>query len=99
MNADHSFDGYPPAIGYSWVRKQLAEFMNKECYESAGNAFSVGENDVILTSGCSHALDLAISAICNPGDSILIPKPCFPLYMTICKTYGFRIKSYDLNVS
>uniref|UniRef100_A0A1I8FFK4 Aminotran_1_2 domain-containing protein n=1 Tax=Macrostomum lignano TaxID=282301 RepID=A0A1I8FFK4_9PLAT len=39
--------------------------------------------DVILTSGCSSALDLCISVLANPGDNILIPRPGFSIYRTL----------------
>eukprot|EP00741_Cyanophora_paradoxa_P008113 tig00001229_g7850.t1 len=52
--------------------------------------------DVILTSGCSHALDLAISVLANAGQNILIPKPSFPLYQTICTHYAIQCRFYRL---
>lgn len=49
-----------------------------------------------MTSGCSHALDMAIAVLADPGKNILIPKPGFPLYKTICSGYGVETRSYDL---
>ena len=37
-------------------------------------------DDVVLTSGFSHALQLCIEVLCNPGDELLVPRPGFPLY-------------------
>ncbi len=36
-------------------------------------------NDVVIASGCSGALDIAISAVLDEGDNILLPSPGFPL--------------------
>ncbi|GIX79893.1 tyrosine aminotransferase, partial [Caerostris extrusa] len=41
--------------------------------------------DVVLTSGCSHALELFIGVLANPGQTILVPRPGFPLYKTLAK--------------
>lgn len=55
--------------------------------------------DVILTSGCSQAIDLAISVLCNPGDNILVPCPGFSLYKTLAVSMGIKVKLYNLLVS
>lgn len=55
--------------------------------------------DVILTSGCSQAIDLAISVLCNPGDNILVPCPGFSLYKTLAVSMGIQVKLYNLLVS
>jgi len=52
--------------------------------------------DIILTSGCSQALDFAIESLCSPGSSILLPAPGFPLYQTICMHLGVNMKFYPL---
>jgi len=36
--------------------------------------------DVFVTSGVSETVDLCISALVNPGEDILTPKPDYPLY-------------------
>lgn len=55
--------------------------------------------DVILTSGCSQAIDLAISVLCNPGDNVLVPCPGFSLYKTLAVSMGIKVKLYNLLVS
>lgn len=52
--------------------------------------------DVFITSGCSHALDLCISLLAEPGQNILIPRPGFLLYQTLAHGFGIRTKFYDL---
>lgn len=54
--------------------------------------------DVILTSGCSQAIDLAVSVLCNPGDNILVPCPGFSLYKTLAVSMGIQVKLYNLLV-
>jgi tyrosine aminotransferase len=55
-------------------------------------------DDVILASGCSHALEMAIVAIADPGENILVPNPGFPLYTTLCKPNGIETLSYNLKM-
>ncbi|UYV60755.1 TAT [Cordylochernes scorpioides] len=52
--------------------------------------------DVILTNGCSQALDFCISVLANPGQNILVPRPGFPLYQTLANSQGIKIKFYNL---
>ncbi len=54
------------------------------------------EEDVVLCSGCSCALDLCISALADAGDNILIPRPGFSLYSTLAVGLGIEVKEYDL---
>lgn len=54
--------------------------------------------DVVLCSGCSCALDLAITVLANPGQNILVPRPGFPLYRTLAESLGIHVKSYNLRV-
>ena len=47
---------------------------------------------MIITSGCSGALELSLVALANPGDNFLLPNPCFSLYRTIADSKGFFFK-------
>src|SRR5260370_2719402 len=53
--------------------------------------------DVFVTSGVSETVDLCISALFNPGDDILTPKPDYPLYSAVLCKLGIAINAYDLN--
>lgn len=37
-------------------------------------------NEILVTVGVSEAMDIALRAILNPGDEVLIPEPCFVSY-------------------
>src|ERR1700676_31162 len=53
--------------------------------------------DVFVTSGISETVDLCISALVNPGEDILTPKPDYPLYSAVLCKLGIAINAYDLN--
>jgi tyrosine aminotransferase len=50
--------------------------------------------DVVLTSSCSGALELAINSLASPGDTILLPMPGFSIYQTIAESRGIKCKFY-----
>ncbi|KAG7231075.1 hypothetical protein INR49_025105 [Caranx melampygus] len=83
------YNGYAPSVGYLKSRQAVANFYS--CPEAPLDA-----EDVILTSGCSQAIDLAISVLCNPGDNILVPCPGFSLYKTLAVSMGIKVKLYNL---
>ena len=51
-----------------------------------------------MASGCSGAIEMAIQALTNPGDNILIPNPGFSLYKTIAGAQGVEERRYALLV-
>ncbi|XP_061628562.1 tyrosine aminotransferase [Phyllopteryx taeniolatus] len=83
------YNGYAPSVGYLKSRQAVAKFYS--CSEAPLDA-----EDVILTSGCSQAIDLAISVMCNPGDNILVPRPGFSLYKTLAVSLGIEVRLYNL---
>jgi alanine-synthesizing transaminase len=54
-------------------------------------------SDVFVTSGVSETVDLCISALVNPGEDILTPKPDYPLYSAVLCKLGIALNAYDLN--
>lgn len=55
-------------------------------------------DDVIITSGCSGAIDIAVRGLVNPGDNILLPKPGFPFYEALCQSNRIEYRFYNLKV-
>jgi len=82
-------NGYPPSFGYDAAREAIAN--NYTLPEAP-----LTKDDVIICSGCSGAIDIAIGAIGNEGQNLLIPRPGFSLYRTLCDAKGIHTKYYDL---
>jgi aminotransferase len=38
------------------------------------------KNEILITNGVSEGLDLAVRAVTDPGDEILVPEPCYVSY-------------------
>jgi len=53
-------------------------------------------DDIVVTSGCSGALELAITALVSGGQNILLPAPGFSIYQTICEFLGVEARFYRL---
>uniref|UniRef100_A0A6G1SJ96 Tyrosine aminotransferase n=1 Tax=Aceria tosichella TaxID=561515 RepID=A0A6G1SJ96_9ACAR len=84
------FYGYQTAAGLESAREAVAGYH----FRCTGN--KVKPQDVILSSGCSHAIDLCICVLARHGQNILIPRPGFPLYKTLTSVYGVQYKQYNL---
>ncbi|XP_074644544.1 tyrosine aminotransferase-like isoform X2 [Tubulanus polymorphus] len=82
-------NGYVPAVGIESTRAAIAQYYNTE-------EAPLTSKDVILTSGCSSALEMCITVLANPGQNILVPRPGFPLYTTLANSIGIETKHYDL---
>jgi tyrosine aminotransferase len=83
------YNGYGPATGLPCVREAVAS-------HATTPEAPVTADDIVLASGCSHALQLAIEALANPGDNILVPKPGFPLYATLMRPHAIEDRAYNL---
>jgi aminotransferase len=46
---------------------------------------------VCVTSGAKHNVFVALQAICNPGDEVILPTPSFVCYGPIAKMAGARV--------
>ncbi|CAO4387123.1 unnamed protein product [Caenorhabditis nigoni] len=88
----HMYDGYGPAVGALAARQAIVDK-----YSSSDNVFTA--DDVVLASGCSHALQMAIEAVANAGDNILVPHPGFPLYSTLCRPHNIIDKPYKIDMT
>jgi aspartate/methionine/tyrosine aminotransferase len=62
--------GYTPSYGEAALREAIATELGDE-----GIAASVDQ--ILVTSGAMHALDLVFRAVLRPGDEVLMPAPGF----------------------
>ena len=68
---------YAPTQGIQELREKVAEKLRVE------NNIQASSDDIIITSGTSGGIFLALSSILNPGDEVIIPDPYFTLYKEI----------------
>ncbi|KAI8321728.1 PLP-dependent transferase [Martensiomyces pterosporus] len=66
-------------LEYNWphggpaLRSEIADFFNRHFSPS----FTVSPDDIVVTNGCTSAIDMVTLATCEPGDHVLIPTPCY----------------------
>lgn len=72
-NADIKVLEYSHSAGIESYRKKLAGY-----YGSFN--INITENDIIITTGGSEAIEIAMMTCFNPGDEIIIPEPFYANY-------------------
>lgn len=74
---------YTSNSGLLELRKLLSKYM-KERFELIYSC----DNEIILTVGASEGIDIALLALLNPGDEVLLPEPCFVAYAPAIRLAG-----------
>ena len=83
---DHGRTGYTPAAGLPELRQAIAA----DYRERFGAAVSPGQ--VVVTPGASGALQLALAALINPGDGVLLPDPGYPCNRQFVELVGGKVQ-------
>ena len=76
-------NGYAPSVGILPAR----EAVTAECI---GRGMPMHPDRVVITSGTSEGIELALTALAGPGDDVLIPVPTYPLYTAVLAKIGAR---------
>ena len=86
-NTGHGLD---EPEGLLEARESIADFFSYETHQ-------LSAEDVYIDHGASLAMYTLLSALLNPGDSILLPSPGFALYNTIVRSLGANPIMYTTN--
>ena len=84
----------PDAAGYTDSKGLFAPRKAVVHYTQQQGVKGVTVDDVYLGNGASELIQMAISALVNDGDEILIPAPDFPLYTAVVGLSGGRPVHY-----
>jgi len=101
---DKGLTHYPPTTGIQELREALVEKARRDY----GLSYDP-ESEVLVTVGGTQAIFLALQALINPGDEVLIPDPGFlcyepsvlmaggaPVFMPLLEKNGFKIEEEDV---
>ena len=69
-------NGYLPSAGLLEAREAVAA-------EYSARGVAVSPSRVLITDGTSEGIDIALNALVNGGDEVLVPTPTYPLYTAV----------------
>ena len=67
---------YTSNYGLLELRQELARYLERQY----GVSYHP-EQELIITTGVSEGLDIALRAIIDPGDEVIVPDPCYVAYI------------------
>jgi alanine-synthesizing transaminase len=76
-------NGYAPSVGIPAAR----EAVTAECID---RGMPMTADRVVITSGTSEGIELALTALAESGDEVLVPTPTYPLYTAVLAKIGAR---------
>ena len=71
---------YTSNSGLLELRKEIVNYLQRKVHVTYDP-----RKEVLITVGGSEAIDLALRAMLNPGDEVLIPQPCYVSYLPCCQ--------------
>ena len=74
---------YTSNSGLLELRQEIADY-----YKRKHGLDYDGKNEVLITVGGSEAIDMALRAMADPGDEVIIPEPCYVSYVPCAKLTG-----------
>ena len=80
----------PDAHGLLEARRAICRYYKKQ------HSAEVHENQVFITANTSEAYSFVFKLLTDPGDSILVPKPSYPLLHYLAQLHDLRLEHYSL---
>ncbi len=77
----------PDPFGQPAARQAVAQFYGP---------LNLSPEQVLLTPGTSLSYWYCFKLLCEPGDEVLCPRPCYPLFEHIAGLAGVRLAAYRL---
>lgn len=87
---DDGFVFYTSNYGIDGLREAVAEKLKRD------NGLDYQMSDVIVTVGANQAVSIAMTALLDPGDQVLVPNPSWLHYFYCANLAGAKTVSYPL---
>ncbi|NLE83897.1 MAG: aminotransferase class I/II-fold pyridoxal phosphate-dependent enzyme [Chloroflexi bacterium] len=94
LDAKAGHTRYTDYRGDPELRKEISGF-----YENEYN-LAIGDDEIFITTGGCHAMYLALEAILNDGDEVLVQSPCFTPYpdqVRLARGVPIEVPTYEEN--
>ena len=82
MNAGHTH--YTPVAGIPELRSAIAKSYRQR------HGLEYSPQQVVVSNGAKHSLHNIFTAVCNPGDEVIIPAPYWVSYAELVKLTGAK---------
>ncbi len=83
--------GYTASIGIPQLRCAISDYYRERL------GISVAPSRIVVTSGASGAFLLALGALVNPGDEVLMPDPCYPCNRHFVRMFDGRPRAIPVD--
>jgi aminotransferase len=80
---EQGYTSYTANAGLMELRQEISAYMSQQF-----KAEYCPESEIIVTVGASQAIDIAMRAIIDPGDEVIIIEPCFVSYIPMVELAG-----------
>ena len=79
---EQNFTRYTPAAGTVELRQAVCDRMKADC------GLIYKPSQIVAASGAKHAVYLALRALVNPGDEVILPAPYWVSYIELIQMMG-----------
>jgi alanine-synthesizing transaminase len=80
-------NGYVPSAGIPAAREAVAA-------EYTAKGVAIPPDRVLITTGTSEGIELALNALVDEGDEVLVPSPTYPLYTAVLAKIAAQPRYY-----
>ena len=83
--------GYTDSVGLPQLRQAISDYYREHLHAS------VPPSRIVITAGASGAFLLALGALVDPGDEVLMPDPCYPCNRHFVRLFEGRPRAISVD--
>lgn len=91
QDADVKVLAYSPSAGITALREQIVAYYGR-------HGHGLDDDNVLVTTGASEALNFVFAALMNPGDEIIIPEPFYANYLSFSLAKDAKVVPVTSNI-
>jgi aspartate/methionine/tyrosine aminotransferase len=88
----------PRSLVYEPRPLGLTEAREAVAVDYARRGVMVAADRIVMTASSSESYSLLFKLLCDPGDSVLVPVPSYPLFEHLASLDGVRVRPYRLEL-